>query len=144
MARPMLQALAATAAIALVPLATGAMAQVDSNSYRELDLFMDVYNRVKGEYVDKVDDKTLVKGAIQGMLAALDPHSSYVDALDFENMRIQTEGNYGGLGLTVTRLRRYGEPLWLTSDNPDHPPVKPEEATTVGRVYYHQPRGHRL
>lgn len=49
-----------------------------------------------------------------------------------------------GLGLTVKRLRRYGEHLWLTSDNPDHPPVKPEEATTVGRVYYHQPRGHRL
>ncbi|MBB5699049.1 S41 family peptidase [Sphingomonas yantingensis] len=103
MARPLLQAFAATAAIAMVPLATGAMAQVDSNSYRELDLFMDVYNRVKSEYVDKVDDKTLVKGAIQGMLAALDPHSSYVDALDFENMRIQTEGNYGGLGLTVTQ-----------------------------------------
>ncbi|WP_034385842.1 XRE family transcriptional regulator [Deinococcus sp. YIM 77859] len=49
-----------------------------------------------------------------------------------------------GLGLTVKRLRRYGEHLWLTSDNPDHPPVRPEEATLVGRVYYHQPRGTRL
>lgn len=118
MARPMLQALAATAAIALVPLATGAMAQVDSNSYRELDLFMDVYNRVKGEYVDKVDDKTLVKGAIQGMLAALDPHSSYVDALDFENMRIQTEGNYGGLGLTVTQEDGAVKVIAPTEDTP--------------------------
>lgn len=49
-----------------------------------------------------------------------------------------------GLGLTVKRLRRYGPALWLTSDNPDHPPVKPEEVTVVGRVYYHQPRGNRL
>ncbi|MBB6017746.1 S24 family peptidase [Deinococcus radiopugnans] len=54
-----------------------------------------------------------------------------------------------GLGLTVKRLRRYGGgrnggALWLTSDNPDHPPVKPEEVTVVGRVYFHQPRGVRL
>ncbi|GBF07938.1 LexA repressor [Deinococcus aerius] len=49
-----------------------------------------------------------------------------------------------GLGLTVKRLRRYGDHVWLTSDNPDHPPVRPEEATIVGRVYYHQPRGTRL
>lgn len=123
MARPLLQAsflkaLAATSAIAMVPLATGAMAQVDSNSYRELDLFMDVYNRVKGEYVDKVDDKTLVKGAIQGMLAALDPHSAYVDALDFENMRIQTEGNYGGLGLTVTQEDGAVKVIAPTEDTP--------------------------
>jgi carboxyl-terminal processing protease len=118
MARPLLQAFAATAAIAMVPLATGAMAQVDSNSYRELDLFMDVYNRVKSEYVDKVDDKTLVKGAIQGMLAALDPHSSYVDALDFENMRIQTEGNYGGLGLTVTQEDGAVKVIAPTEDSP--------------------------
>lgn len=49
-----------------------------------------------------------------------------------------------GLGLTVKRLRRYGEALWLSSDNPDHPPVRPEEATVIGRVYYHQPQGQRL
>ncbi|WP_019586462.1 XRE family transcriptional regulator [Deinococcus apachensis] len=49
-----------------------------------------------------------------------------------------------GLGLTVKRLRRYGDHVWLTSDNPDHPPVRPEEATIVGRVYFHQPRGTRL
>jgi carboxyl-terminal processing protease len=99
--RPFLQATAIVGTLALVPVATGAMAQVDTGAYRDLDTFMDVYNRVKADYVEKVDDKTLIKGAIQGMLAALDPHSSYVDALDFENMRIQTEGNYGGLGLTV-------------------------------------------
>lgn len=49
-----------------------------------------------------------------------------------------------GLGLTVKRLRHYGEHVWLTSDNPDHPPIRPEEATVVGRVYFHQPRGTRL
>lgn len=103
MLRSLLQVSAAVGALALVPVATSAMASVDTGSYRELDTFMDVYNRVKADYVDKVDDKVLVKGAIQGMLAALDPHSSYVDALDYDNLRIQTEGNYGGLGLTVTQ-----------------------------------------
>lgn len=102
MLRPLLQVSAAVGALALVPIATSAMAGVDTSSYRELDTFMDVYNRVKADYVDKVDSKVLVKGAIQGMLAALDPHSSYVDALDYDNLKIQTEGNYGGLGLTVT------------------------------------------
>ncbi len=90
----------ATAILGLVGIATAAVA-ADTDTYREFDQLLDVYNRVKADYVDKVDDKTLIKGAIQGMLAALDPHSSYVDALDYENLRIQTEGNYGGLGLTV-------------------------------------------
>jgi len=60
-----------------------------------------VFERVKADYVDKVDDKALIKGAIDGMLASLDPHSSYMDAHDFKNMQSTTEGNYGGLGLTV-------------------------------------------
>ena len=102
MSRRLLQATAIVAALSLVPVTTGAMAQVDTNSYRDLDLFMDVYNLVRSNYVDKVDNKVLVKGAIEGMLAALDPHSSYADGVDFENLRIQTEGNYGGLGLSVT------------------------------------------
>ena len=102
MVRPLLQVTAAVSALALIPVATSAMARVDTDSYRELDTFMDVYTRVKANYVEPVDNKTLIDGAINGMLAALDPHSSYVDALDFENLRIQTEGNYGGLGLVVT------------------------------------------
>lgn len=69
----------------------------------------------------------------------------YVDAgdLDLREGRVYVL-HVPGLGLTVKRLRRYGRDLWLTSDNPDHPPVRPEEATTVGRVYFHQPRGQRL
>jgi len=102
MYRSLLQVTAAVSALALVPVATSAMASVDSGSYRDLDVFMEIFQRVKSDYVDKVDNKVLVKGAIQGMLSALDPHSSYVDALDFENLKIQTEGNYGGLGLVVT------------------------------------------
>ena len=102
MPRSFLSATAIVGALTLVPLATSAMAAVDTETYREFDQFLDVFSRVKAEYVDKVDDKTLIKGAIQGMLQSLDPHSSYVDALDFDNLRIQTEGNYGGLGLTVS------------------------------------------
>jgi carboxyl-terminal processing protease len=103
MARPLLQASAIVAALALVPVTTGAMAQVDTDTYRELDQFMDVYNLIRANYVDPVENKVLVKGAIDGMLAALDPHSSFADGVDFENLRIQTEGNYGGLGLSVTQ-----------------------------------------
>ncbi|MBY0519390.1 MAG: S41 family peptidase [Sphingomonas sp.] len=103
MARSLLQATAIVAALSLVPVTTGALAQVDTETYRELDQFMDVYNLIRANYVDKVDNKVLVKGAIQGMLSALDPHSSYADGVDYENLRIQTEGNYGGLGLSVTQ-----------------------------------------
>jgi carboxyl-terminal processing protease len=81
---------------------TPVVAANDTETYRQLDRLMDVFERVRAEYVDKVDDKKLVEGAINGMLAALDPHSSYLDARDFENMRTQTEGEYGGLGIEVT------------------------------------------
>jgi carboxyl-terminal processing protease len=102
MSRALLQATAIAAVLAIIPIGTSAMAAVDSDTYREIDQFMDVFNRVKADYVDKVDDKTLIKGAISGMLAALDPHSAYETGLDYDNLRIQTLGSYGGLGLTVT------------------------------------------
>jgi len=102
MARPLLTATALLGTLTLVPLATQAMAAADSTNYQEFDQFLDVFNRIKADYVDKVDDDKLIKGAIAGMLASLDPHSSYMDALDYDNLRIQTEGNYGGLGLTVS------------------------------------------
>ncbi len=89
-------------AIALVPATTAGLAAVDAGTYRELDSFISVFERVRADYVDKVDDQKLIKGAIDGMLASLDPHSSYLDARDFEQMRTQTDGNYGGLGLTVS------------------------------------------
>jgi carboxyl-terminal processing protease len=118
MLRPLLQVTAAVSALALVPIASGAMAGVDTNSYRELDTFMEVFNQVKANYVEKVDDQTLIKGAIQGMLAALDPHSSYADGLDFDNLKIQTDGNYGGLGLTVTQEDGAVKVIAPTEDTP--------------------------
>ncbi|WP_425230889.1 S41 family peptidase [Sphingomonas sp.] len=102
MRRSLFTATALVGALCLVPLATEAMASADTANYRQFERFLEVYNRVKADYVDKVDDSKLIKGAIDGMLASLDPHSSYVDAVDFDNMRIATEGNYGGLGLTVS------------------------------------------
>jgi carboxyl-terminal processing protease len=97
-----LRALLTVSAIALIPATTAAIAAVDVNTYKELDAFMAVFERVRADYVEKVDDKKLIKGAIDGMLASLDPHSSYLDTRDFQQMRTQTDGNYGGLGLTVT------------------------------------------
>jgi carboxyl-terminal processing protease len=97
-----LRALLTVSAVALIPATTAAIAAVDVNTYKELDAFMAVFERVRADYVEKVDDKKLIKGAIDGMLASLDPHSSYLDTRDFQQMRTQTDGNYGGLGLTVT------------------------------------------
>jgi carboxyl-terminal processing protease len=68
----------------------------------DIDRFVSVFERVKADYVDKTTDEKLMKGAIDGMLASLDPHSSYLDARDFKQMQITTDGNYGGLGLSVT------------------------------------------
>jgi carboxyl-terminal processing protease len=64
---------------------------------------MSVFERVRSEYVEQVDDKTLLRGAIDGMLASLDPHSSYLDEKGFKALMTTTEGNYGGLGLNVTQ-----------------------------------------
>jgi carboxyl-terminal processing protease len=98
----LIRSLALVGAVALVPATTAALAQVDVASYRDLDEFVSVLNRVRAEYVDQVEDERLLRGAIDGMLNSLDPHSSYLDASDFENLMTQTDGNYGGLGLTVT------------------------------------------
>lgn len=92
----------ALGALALIPATTAAIADGNSASYKAIDQFLDVYQRVKADYVEPVDDEKLIKGAIDGMLGSLDPHSSYLDARDFENLRTQTEGSYGGLGLSVT------------------------------------------
>ncbi len=80
-----------------------APANVDAETYRQLDQLMDVFERVRAEYVDKVDDKKLLEGAITGMIASLDPHSSYMDAKESQNMRTITDGEFGGLGLEVTQ-----------------------------------------
>lgn len=70
--------------------------------YRQLDLFGDVFERVRSDYVEKPDDEMLVESAINGMLSALDPHSSYLSPKNFRDMQIQTRGEFGGLGIEVT------------------------------------------
>ncbi|WP_194743638.1 S41 family peptidase [Thermaurantiacus tibetensis] len=95
--------LAATAALAVgMPIGSAVSASRQNETYRQLDAFVEVFLRVRENYVDQVDDQTLIKGAIDGMLASLDPHSSYLTARDSAQMRSQTDGEYGGLGLTVT------------------------------------------
>jgi carboxyl-terminal processing protease len=73
-----------------------------ADTYRQLSLFGDVFERVRADYVEKPDDSKLIESAINGMLAGLDPHSSYMDAKSFRDMQVQTRGEFGGLGIEVT------------------------------------------
>ncbi len=94
---------ASTAALMQPQLFAGAEANAAaSDTYRELNLFGDVFERVRADYVELPDDHKLVASAINGMLAGLDPHSSYMDPKDFQDMQVQTSGKFGGLGIEVT------------------------------------------
>jgi carboxyl-terminal processing protease len=102
--------LGATAGIAVTLLATqprlilmGASAKAAAaDTYRQLNLFGDVFERVRADYVEKPDDSKLIEQAINGMLNGLDPHSSYMDPKSFRDMQVQTRGEFGGLGIEVT------------------------------------------
>ncbi len=71
--------------------------------YEQLDLFGDIFERIRAQYVEEVDSEKLIEAAINGMLTSLDPHSSYLNAKDFEDMQVQTHGEFGGLGIEVTQ-----------------------------------------
>lgn len=73
-----------------------------SDTYRQLNLFGDVFERVRGDYVESPDEQELIANAINGMLSSLDPHSSYLPPDDFRDMQVQTRGEFGGLGIEVT------------------------------------------
>jgi hypothetical protein len=118
MANNLLRSIGLVSAIALIPAATAAFATVDVDTYRELDQFMNVFERVRAEYVEQVDDKTLLRGAIDGMLASLDPHSSYLDEKGFQSLMTQTDGEYGGLGLNVTMEDGAVKVIAATEDTP--------------------------
>ncbi|MCX8134740.1 MAG: S41 family peptidase [Roseococcus sp.] len=93
------------AGIVVGPL-VGAIAQQDSGraeTYRLLQLFGDVFARVRAEYVEPVQDRDLVENAINGMLTGLDPHSAYLNPRNFRDMQVQTRGEFGGLGIEVTQ-----------------------------------------
>ncbi len=74
----------------------------NSELYKQLDLFGDVLERVRSDYVEKPDDTQLIEAAINGMLSSLDPHSSYMSPKNFRDMQVQTRGEFGGLGIEVT------------------------------------------
>ncbi|UAJ11428.1 S41 family peptidase [Glacieibacterium megasporae] len=110
--------LALTASLLVLLPAPMLQAAPETDTNKRLDALMDVFERVRADYVDKVDDKKLIEGAINGMLASLDPHSSYLDARDFANMKQVTDGEYGGLGLTVSTEEGAVKVVAPTDDTP--------------------------
>jgi carboxyl-terminal processing protease len=139
MANNFLRSLGLVSAIAFIPAATAGLAQVDASSVREIDQFMSVLERVKAEYVDQVTDEQLIRGAIDGMLNSLDPHSSYLDARGFQSLMTTTDGNYGGLGLTVTMEDGAVKVIAATRGTPaDQAGIKPGDFITHidGRLFY--------
>ena len=109
---------AAFGLLLLIPAPAVVQAASETDTYKQLDALMDVFERVRADYVDKVDDKTLIEGAINGMLASLDPHSSYMGPRDFAQMRQTTDGEYGGLGLTVSTEDGAVKVIAPTDDTP--------------------------
>ncbi len=87
----------------LVKIGFGSSAKAAAaDTYRQLNLFGDVFERVRADYVEKPDDSKLIESAINGMLSGLDPHSSYMEPKAFRDMQVQTRGEFGGLGIEVT------------------------------------------
>jgi carboxyl-terminal processing protease len=102
--------LAATALVAGIAIggiafhASGVRAQAASspNTYEQLNLFGEVFERIRDNYVEPTQDDKLIEAAVNGMLTSLDPHSSYLNQKDFGDMQVQTKGEFGGLGIEVT------------------------------------------
>ena len=91
----------ATVLFLLIP-QTASTQDQGAETYKQVKLFGDVFERVRADYVEEVSDQELIESAIRGMLASLDPHSSYLDPKSFQDMRVQTKGEFGGLGIEVT------------------------------------------
>jgi carboxyl-terminal processing protease len=113
------QILAASAIMGAVALAVPAAAQQNnSETYRQLNLFGDVFERVRADYVEDVSDENLIEAAINGMLTSLDPHSSYLSPKNFRDMQVQTRGEFGGLGIEVTMENGYVKVVSPIDDTP--------------------------
>ena len=93
---------ALVAAFLVFPLGYAGSQNKGSETYRQLNLFGDVFERVRSDYVEEVGDSEMIEAAINGMLTSLDPHSSYLNAKSFRDMQVQTRGEFGGLGIEVT------------------------------------------
>jgi carboxyl-terminal processing protease len=103
---------------ALVSTSAVAQSAPKPDPLKEMDEFIAVYKRVKASYVDKIDDKQLMEGAIQGMLNTLDPHSAFLNKSDFQSLQTQIDGEYGGLGLSVTLEEGTVKVIAPTADTP--------------------------
>lgn len=90
----------------------------NSETYRQLNLFGDVFERVRADYVEDVSDEALIEAAINGMLTSLDPHSSYLNPNNFRDMQVQTRGEFGGLGIEVTMESGYVKVVSPIDDTP--------------------------
>jgi carboxyl-terminal processing protease len=97
----LMRSAALVTAVALIPATTATMAQVDGRAGPEFAKLFTVFQRIKASYVEPVDDEKLIRGAIDGMLASLDPHSAYLDGGDLQRLETMIDGQYSGLGLSV-------------------------------------------
>jgi len=102
----------------LVPTRYGGTA--DTETYRQLNMFGDVFERVRAEYVEEVEDSALIEAAIQGMLSSLDPHSTFLNAKSYGDMQVQTKGEFGGLGIEVTMEGGVVKVVSPIDDTPAH------------------------
>jgi len=89
-----------------------------ADTYRQLSIFGDIFERVRSQYVEEPKEQDLIENAINGMLSSLDPHSSYLTAKDFDNMRVQTRGEFGGLGIEVTMEKELIKVVTPIDDTP--------------------------
>src|SRR5712671_6324006 len=112
--------------------AGGASSSANSaETYKQLNLFGDVFELVRNDYVDEVKDDTLVEGAINGMLTALDPHSNYLNSKNFNDMKVQTRGEFGGLGIEVSMENGLVKVVSPIDDTPAaHAGLKPGDLIT--------------
>jgi len=108
----------AAIALAAIPSSSVAVTEDQTEIDKQLTLFLTVFQRVRLGYVDKVDDKKLIQGAIEGMLASLDPHSSYMAGSDFDNFKIRIDGNYPGIGASVVMDEGFLKVVAPTEDSP--------------------------
>ena len=102
-------------------------AERQSSVYEQLDLFGDIFERVRAQYVEDVDERELIEAAINGMLTSLDPHSSYLSANDAADMRVQTRGEFGGLGIEVTQEEGWVKVVAPMDDTPAAAALREED-----------------
>ena len=86
--------------------------------FEELQAFSEVFSRIKSDYVESVDDKSLIEDAIRGMLGGLDPHSSYLNTTEFADLKIGTTGQFGGLGIEVSMENGFVKVISPIDDTP--------------------------